>query len=252
MCTRAVGGLSYFFEEEGVATTQVSLIRLHTETIKPPRALWVSFELGRPLGVPDDPAFQKHVLLAALKLLEAPGGPVLEDFPEDAPVSKDQITALACPVNFAQEEVNLTETGQVCAAFKREMVSMRPWYDMAVKKRGRTTFGVSGLDLDTIGDFICSFLGDGVPENPPQDISLTYTLNLATDDIKAYYCEGITAQPGQESPSSKVLSDWFWGETMAAKVLLAIKEVCMKSEDGLMRIVGKLLIVPTAQAHRSK
>ncbi len=74
---------------------------------------------------------------------------------------------------------------------------MRPWYDMAVKKRGRTTFGVSGLDLDTIGDFICTFLGGGVPENPRQDISLTYTLNLATDDIKAYYCEGITAQPGQ-------------------------------------------------------
>ncbi len=69
MCTRAVGGLAHFFEEEGVPTTQISLVRLHTERINPPRALWVPFELGRPLGIPDDPTFQKRVLLAALKLL---------------------------------------------------------------------------------------------------------------------------------------------------------------------------------------
>ena len=48
--------LAHFFEEEGLPTTQISLIRLHTEITKPPRALWVSFELGRPLGVPGDPA----------------------------------------------------------------------------------------------------------------------------------------------------------------------------------------------------
>ena len=72
-------------EEEGLPTTQISLVREHTEKIKPPRALWVPFELGRPLGPPNDAAFQKRVLIAALKLLEASGGPVLEDYPEDAP-----------------------------------------------------------------------------------------------------------------------------------------------------------------------
>ena len=128
---------------------------------------------------------------------------------------------------------------------------MRPWYDMAIKKRGRTTVGVSGLDLDTIGDFLSSFFEKGVPENPREDIPLPYTLNLVTDDLKAYYFESITAQPGQESPSSKDLSDWFWGETFAAEALLAIRETCMESEDALMRLVGRVLIVPTAQAHRS-
>ncbi len=75
-----MGGLAHYLEEEGVATTQISLIREHTEIIKPPRALWVPFELGRPLGLPDDPALQTRVLVAALKLLEAERGPVLEDF----------------------------------------------------------------------------------------------------------------------------------------------------------------------------
>jgi hypothetical protein len=161
-----VGVLAHYFEEEGLATTQISLIRLHTEIIRPPRALWVPFELGRPLGVPNDPGFQRRVLTAALKLLEAPGGPVLEDFPEDAPVSGDQITTLSCPVSFTREETDLTEAEQLCSALKREMASLRPWYDVSVGKRGRTTVGVSKLEPDTIADFICSFLKDGVPENP--------------------------------------------------------------------------------------
>jgi len=85
-------------------TTQISLIREHTETIKPPRALWVTFELGRPLGVPNDAMFQTRVLLAALKLLEAPSGPLIDDFPEDVPAAAEGISALACPLKLACEE----------------------------------------------------------------------------------------------------------------------------------------------------
>jgi hypothetical protein len=227
-------------------------VRLHTEIIKPPRALWVPFELGRPLGVPNDPKFQKKVLLSALKLLEAQTGPVLEDFPEEAPAATDEITVLSCPVGFAQQEETLTETQEMCAALKREMDSMRPWYDLAVKKRGRTIVGVSGLGLEGIAEFMCSFLEGNLPESPLEDVSLPYALNLATDDLKAYYFEGITSQPGQESPSSKVVSRWFWKDTVAGKVLLAIKEVCKKSDDGLMKLVGSILIVPTDQANEGK
>ncbi len=99
-------------------------------------------------------------------------------------------------------------------------------------------------DLDTMGDFVCSFLGGAVLANPREDISVAYTLKLAADDLKAYYYEAITAQPGQESPSSEVLSDWFWEETIAAEVLLALREICMKSEDALIQVVGRMLIVP--------
>ncbi len=209
------------------------------------------FELGRPFGVPGDVEFQTRVLLATLKLLEMPEGPILEDFTEDAPASKDRPTMLACPVNFPQDQAGLTETEELCALLKSEMTAMRPWYEMAVKKRGRTTVGVSGLDPDKIPDFICSFLEGDVSEPPRKDISLPYVLNLAIDDLKAYYFEGITSQPGQEAPSSKALSDWFWGETTAAKVLFRIKDVCKKSENGLMKIVGKVLIVPVDQGHRN-
>jgi hypothetical protein len=42
-----VGALGHFLEREGIPTTGISLVREHTEKIRPPRALWVTFELGR-------------------------------------------------------------------------------------------------------------------------------------------------------------------------------------------------------------
>ena len=41
-----------------MATTSISLIREQSEAVRPPRALWVPFALGRPLGSAADPDFQ--------------------------------------------------------------------------------------------------------------------------------------------------------------------------------------------------
>lgn len=190
--------------------------------------------------------------MSALKLLEAESGPVLEDFPEEALVLEGEVAALSCPVNFGQTDVELTETDKLCSAFKGELASMRPWYDLALQKRGRTTVGVSKLELDNLGDFICSFLKGEIPENPRDDISLPYTLNLVTDDVKAYYFEAMTSQPGQESPSNEVLSDWFYDETVAGKVMFALRDLGKKSDDMLMKIIGNVLIIPAAQVSKRK
>ena len=52
-----MGALGHYLEEESIATTQISLIREHTEAISPPRAMWVPFIMGRPFSVPNDPEF---------------------------------------------------------------------------------------------------------------------------------------------------------------------------------------------------
>lgn len=245
MCTRAVGGLAHYFEGLGLPTTQISLIRQHTEQIKPPRALWVPFELGRPLGVPNDADYQKRVLLSALKLLEENQGSVLRDFEEDAPDTAMVDVVWACPVNLARKEANLDTTAAMRAAIKKEMVELRPWYDLAFKKQGRTTVGVSGLDMAQIVEFIGAFLDD-TPENPRQDIALAYSLNFAVDDLKSYYYEAAAAQPGAQSPTSRDLDGWFWEQTAAAKVLFAIQDRCLASEDKMLQLVGKLLLIPSA------
>jgi hypothetical protein len=247
LCTRAVGGLAHFIEEEGVPTTQISLIRPHTEAIKPPRALWVPFDLGRPLGVPNDTEFQKRVLLFVLKLFEESTGPVLKDFPEDAPADKAANVAWASPVNLALKKIDLSDAGALRAAFKKEMVELCSWYDRAVKTQQRTTVGVSGLEMDQIVNFIGAFL-DGVPANPRKDISLAFSLNFAVDDLKAFYYEAAAAQPGRASPAAAELDDWFWGETAAAKVLFAVKDRCLKNDDKMMQLLGKILLIPASHS----
>jgi D-proline reductase (dithiol) PrdB len=45
-----VSALAHFIEDEGIATTGISLVREHTAGYRPPRFLWVPFPLGRPFG----------------------------------------------------------------------------------------------------------------------------------------------------------------------------------------------------------
>jgi hypothetical protein len=69
-------------EREGIATvTIITRARFFAERLRPPRALFCDFPLGRPLGRPGDGAFQRRVLRSAFDLLDA-DEPVLHDFPE--------------------------------------------------------------------------------------------------------------------------------------------------------------------------
>jgi hypothetical protein len=236
--------LGHFIEEEGVPTACISLIRLHTEIIRPPRALWVPFDLGRPLGPPGDVAFQKRVLLALMSMFEAEDGPILEDFPEDEPETSGEVAVLSCPVDFTGNMEESQETDPLRSAFRHEMMALRPWYDMGVARRRRTTVGVSGLELEVLCDFIYSFVKGAWPENPRDDIPLEYTLKFAVEDLQSYYIEAITSQPGQEDVSGRALKKWFWDETQAAKVLLELKEVCQSSPDESMSRMAAHFIVP--------
>ena len=106
-----MSALGHFVESAGIATTQISLIREHSERIRPPRALWVPYELGRPFGVPGDAAFQTGVLRAVLALLEAPAGPVLADYPVEAPAADSDASesGWACPIPLASPAGGVAE-----------------------------------------------------------------------------------------------------------------------------------------------
>lgn len=79
MCHQAVSLIAAELERRGIATTSVSLLREITEKMRPPRALFVPFPLGYPLGAPHDAELQRRVIAQALSLLEREGpGPILE------------------------------------------------------------------------------------------------------------------------------------------------------------------------------
>ncbi|MBC8018849.1 MAG: hypothetical protein H7X83_10070 [Verrucomicrobia bacterium] len=244
-----MGALSHYLEEEGLATTQISLIREHTEIMKPPRALWVPFELGRPFGVPGNATFQTRVVVSALELLEVPEGPVLADFPDDAPDSAAPATSLACPVNFASPMGDMTTTDQLLEAFRNEAADLNNWYDLALRKRERTTAGITGLSLTEIVEFFVSFIGGSRGVSPLVDVPVATALRLSTEDLKAMYFEGIVAQPGVPGDSA-YLANWFWGETVAARTINVIREICLELPDNDFQLLGKLLLVPRTQLHR--
>ena len=241
-----MSGLAVYFEEEGLSTTLISLVRPHTERVGSPRALWVPFELGRPFGAPDQPEFQRRVLISCLELLEADCGPLIADFPDDAPEAEDT-TGWACPINLAPPDDVADAETDLASALEAEVAQLAPWYDLAVRNRQRTSVGISGFDVDAIAPFVASFLGDNPPESPREDMERTEVLKLACDDLRAYCIEAATAQPGRAS--SKELADLYWGDTAAGKTVLAVKAACLASTDESLRYLG-LFLVPRAQQHR--
>jgi hypothetical protein len=75
--------LARVFEEAGLTTVTLAMVREHAERVRPPRALFVPFPFGYALGKPNDPQLQRRVIDAAVDLLSREQGPVLEDFPEE-------------------------------------------------------------------------------------------------------------------------------------------------------------------------
>lgn len=80
MCNQTVCLVQAAIEREGITTVSISLLREVAAVVKPPRALFVPFPMGYPLGAPNDGELQHRVIAAALALLERNDVPILADF----------------------------------------------------------------------------------------------------------------------------------------------------------------------------
>lgn len=242
-----MSALGHFVESAGIPTTQISLIREHSERIRPPRALWVPFELGRPFGVPGDAAFQTGVLRAALALLEAPAGPVLEDYPVEAPSAGSGAaeSPWACPIPLAAPPDGGAELS-LARTFEAEFARLLPWYALAVERRRRTTVGLAGLDPLALGAFLTRLLDEPLPPSPRAGVPLGVSLKHAAEDLKALYGEAATAQPTQNGivPTATETKTWFWRETRAGALLRALAGHLAAAEDPGVALVARLMLVP--------
>ena len=161
-----MSALAHNFEEEGVPAVTVSLIRLHSEKIGPPRALWVPFELGRPLGAPKDEQFQICVITAALRLLEtAPGPAVLEDFPDDDPTAND-LPGWRPPGDFTAGAIDIGERETLERALRQEVLAIAPFHERFVAANRRTAIGLSRLSIDDCARLLAAGLAGTLPVSP--------------------------------------------------------------------------------------
>jgi hypothetical protein len=65
-----VGLIQRAIEAEGIATISVSLNRMITEKVKPPRSLLPAFPLGHPMGNPFDKGLQRRILMEGLRYVK--------------------------------------------------------------------------------------------------------------------------------------------------------------------------------------
>jgi hypothetical protein len=238
-----VSALGHYLEEEGIATVAVALIRPQAENTKPPRALWVPFELGRPFGPPNDPAFQKRVLLAALGMLVEDGGPVrIVDFPDDDPRAKPDP---AWEPPFMPAEIANGSPATLASRMEAEILLLHGAHRRWMEQHGRSTVGLSGFTIGDCARYVADWLQGKAPPSPRDGFSAPLILRFAVDDLKAYGLEAAAAGPAK--PSSRQLTDWFWNTTATGAAIHKLREVLQAHEDERLRLIVSNFVVPASR-----
>jgi len=237
-----------------VATTQISLIREHTIKMLAPRALWVSFPLGRPLGKPGDANFQQAVIEKALSLLERDQGPILEDYPCDVENDSSIQSLPACPVDFTRLNKSPDPIDYLLNQLSAEISSMMSWFTISGSKRKQTTSDLCGVSPDQLASFLSDFLHDKLVSTNSTNsatVDLADKLRMAAEDLKAFYFEALSTRSKDTSDPTD-FSDWFWQKTCAAQVINEVRKKALSLEAKDMQLLGNLLLIPRNQMHRFK
>lgn len=221
--------IAHWIEQQGISTVVIGLVKLHLEKIKPPRALCVPFELGRPLGTPGDTDFQQSVLLAALNLVETQTQPaVIVDF------EQADLRAQADP-NWKPPTLNKANS------IADEAQALKPYYQRQCVDKSRTAVGVSKLPVAKAAELLDSIVAGEPPSSTREEISASVMARLAIDDLKAYYIEAALADG---APSSRQIYDWIWQDTLFGRQARELRLRLMKSDDTKLATIGEKFIVP--------
>ena len=213
-----MGVLARVFEKHGLVTTSISLVREHTEKVKPPRALFVPFPFGHPLGEANDAELQTRVIRAALALIDRESGPVLDEYPEDV---------------YAGQDINLAQAagvaqGDVSGDVAFEVTALRPYYEQWVSGHaGRTTVGVTRVDQRRFRGLVRlleAYAQDRDVDVPEwnKDIPLPQFVRWAADDLRAFYLEARMQQ--KPTASFQELNGWLWSQTALANLLRGVRD----------------------------
>ena len=210
MCTRTVCVLAHVLEAHGIATVALVSVERLAERMRPPRALYCEFPLGRPLGRPGDAQYQHEVMRAAFGLLGAPAGPVLTAWPE----------AIECdrrPLACALPEW----TDRTVPAAVAEVRGLRIAYDTYRRTHGRTSVGL-GVAPDRVEEVAAAFvrIADGTPW---REAGLPANPVACALDLRSYYEEAALALV-DGVPGAGAAEAWFSGTTATGAALRAARD----------------------------
>jgi len=246
-----VSGLAHYLEREHVPTVVISLIRDHTARMKPPRALSVPFQFGRPFGAPGAADFQRRVLRTALALLERTDGPLLEDFteaPPDANVDDDARDGWVCPINLGKKPDALDDADKFKQLLEQEIALLRPWYDESVRRQhGYRLDGLTRNTPESNSAYLVSYLHDPSIPSFIADEPMARAIKLCADDLKHFYYQAAMARPA--GISGIALDNWFFGETLAGALHIELRRMLLPMTDPALQRVGEMSLVPHSMLH---
>jgi len=227
-----VCGLAHYLERHGLPTVAIALIGKHAAAMRPPRALVVPFELGRPLGAPNAPEFQRRVLADALRLLARTDGPILETFP-DAPPAPAELPPWTPPIAPARSEAASGDDAAIAAAAGAEIAQLRPSYERWVSAGGRRLDRITGKAPEEIVALILAFTRDPAMASPMAGYPAHLAVKFAADDLKHFYYEAALARPARVTDLE--MDDWFFARTLAGRLIVRLRDVLLKSDDERVR-----------------
>ncbi len=249
-----MGVIQREIEQAGITTVSISLVREFTEKVRPPRALWVPFPFGRPLGAPGNVKVQRQVIMRALSLLSSTA-PIIDEFSLD--VEDERLDAkfqtlgrkcgptgcslddiLADGDSMHSEPVEVPYAGNLAAVLDEISGLDRHHRAYRTKRNGRTAVGASGLTPETISEAargIDAFIGGRpVPRtvtHAKEETAEGLFVRLMIDDLKAYYMESRVEIAPDESTDAARTNDWFWLDTWAGRMVIAARDRFVEVTD---------------------
>ena len=155
---------------------------------------------------------------------------MLEDFPDPAPDDRSG-EPWSCPVRFAR-----VEAGQDVAGVARaELAGLTAWHALAMRRRGRTAAGVSGLNAEQCLDLVIEADRTGGTDD-------VRGLKAAVEDLKTHYVEAVTARPGA-SPAGAI-DAMLWNESALGRLLRRLAARGAESDHAAMRFFANDSLVP--------
>ncbi len=206
MCT-----LAHVFEAAGLATVALGSIRQHVTGTAPPRGLVCDFPLGRPLGKPNDLAFQHRVLAHALAMLKRTG-PGVEDFAESV---TDQATeVLTCPLPPRHDPDAHPAVD--------EARGLRPAYERALAQYGNRVGAGRVISADAVPSALEAFIR--VSQGTPwKEAGIPGVPARVAQDIRGYY-ETAALALVDHTPAAWAGLRWFRDATQAGKIIRAAQQ----------------------------
>lgn len=220
-------------EEKGLATVALSLIREHTAKVKPPRAVYVPFPLGLPVGHPQHAAEQQAVLDLAFSTLDAPSGPVLLDYRDDEAANEAGSPVQASEVDPDERARN--------ADFATEVTLMRRYWEQHLAATGRTGVGLSKIPPQRfrgVVRFLEAFVDDPHADSDerPADVPLPLFLRNCIEDLRVMYAEArLQTHPNESSPDRQ---RWLLGSTALGVMMRKVRDTLETSTDPKLKAVA--------------